>query len=332
MPAIEADNLSCRYSNGRGVHELGLSVQTGECFALLGRNGSGKTTLNHLLLGLLRPSAGRLTVLGCDLSRGGREHLSRCAAALDTPVLWDRLTARQNAFFVGRSRGMRGADLHRRIEGLLETAGLAEHADEPIGVWSLGMRRKLCVVQALLDDAELAILDEPTAAVDPQFQAVLADLLRDRRRRGRTTWITSNDPEFAAAVADRAAFMDEGRILVEADVADLLAELSPTCQVAVRLAFAHPVPPPDDEAVTAFGQSGDCIDALVAADAQAVGRLVEHIALCGGQVASLEVRRPTLRDAFLARTRHAASVAPAPESIVLSSDPLDEVASPEAGP
>ena len=331
MPAIEAHNLSCRYPNGRGVHEVRLAVADGECYALLGRNGSGKTTLNHLLLGLMRPSAGRLTVLGCDLSRGGRGHLARCAAALDTPVLWDRLTARQNAFFVGRSRGLAGADLRRRIDRLLELAGLAEHADEPVGVWSLGMRRKLCVIQALLDDAELIVLDEPTAAIDPQFQAALGDLLRARRRRGRTTWITGNDPEFAAAVADRAAFMDRGRILTEASVSDLLAELSPACQVAIRLAFPHPVPPPDD-AVSAFAQSGECIDALVGADAQAVPRLVEHVALCGGRIQSLEVRRPTLRDAFIARTRRG-PLAVAPDEIAMSADPLDEGAAlPEVRP
>jgi len=305
MHAVYARQLVRQYAPGRGVCGISLAVAQGQCYAVLGRNGSGKTTLTRLLLGLERPAAGELTVLGCAVGAGSRNHLAACGAALDHTAQWEALSGRDNAHFVARAYGLGEADARARIDELFALADLTEHADDPVAIWSFGMRRKLAIIQAMLHEPDLLILDEPTAGLDAHFVLRLGEQIRRRSRDGRTTWLAGNDPDFAGAVATRVAFIDAGQIVAEAAPDALLAELDAAREVRMRLATPAALAPPQIPAVRSFRVDGDIVTATVDDDARAVARLIEHVASCGGDPRSVQVRRPTLRDAFLRHTGRA---------------------------
>jgi len=301
VAAIEAHNLTCAHAPGRGVCGVSLAVDAGECYAVLGRNGSGKSTLTRLLLGLEPVGGGSLAVLGLPVARGSRRHLGRLGVCLDTSAHWEALSGWQNACFVAQAYGRNGRALEGRLAWLFDRAGLAPYRDEPVATYSFGMRRKLALVEAFCHEPELAVLDEPTAGVDEQFVVELADLLRQRGARGQTTWIASNDVEWAACVASRVAFLEAGRLVAEGTPEGLIREVSPLCEVHLVLAGSVRVPPPALDGVRAFSQDGTSLRALIG-DSRHLPRLLEHVGSTGAEVARVEVARATLRDAFLLKT------------------------------
>ncbi len=302
MNVIEAHSLVREYAPHRGVSGVSLDVAPGQCYAVLGRNGCGKTTLTRLLLGLERPSAGGLSVLGYRVDAGSRCHLRRCGAALDTSVHWEHLTARQNASFIARSFGMSPNAIKERLDELLALADLANHADEPVANYSFGMRGKLSIIEAMLHEPELLILDEPTSGVDAQFLARLGNLIRLRCTAGQTTWISGNDPDWSSQVATHVAFMDAGSIVAEGTPARLVAELSPTCEVRIGMESPTDLGEPHLNGVQSFSQNGETLTAVVTDDQVLIGRLIQWVCTSGGRLRTVEVRRPTLRDAFLVKT------------------------------
>ena len=299
---VSARDLRRQYGPGRGVCGVSLDVAPGECFALLGRNGSGKTTLTRLLLALERPDSGSLTVCGESVSGGGRAHLWKVGAVLDKSVHYEVLSGWQNAWFVGRAFAVSGDELPGRLRALFDLAELTPRAHDPVGEYSYGMRRKLNFVEALCHEPDLLVLDEPTAGVDVQFLLALTQLVRTRSDAGRTTWVSSNDPDWVAGVATRVGFIDDGRIIAEGTVDELVAEVSPLREVRVRIAGTVPVAVPELEGMRSFSQTGAEIRALLEKDGLLVPRLVESIVSAGADVLSVEVLQSSLRDAFLLKT------------------------------
>jgi ABC-type multidrug transport system ATPase subunit len=277
-------------------------VEDGECYAVLGRNGSGKTTLTRMLLGLETVDRGELHVLGERIERGTRSHLSRLGVALDRSVHWDALSGWDNAYFAARAQGVPVTEVLRRLEEQFERAGLSAEAHEPVGTYSYGMRRKLSLIAALCHDPDLLVLDEPTAGVDPQFLVDMAETVRERSARGKATWVASNDPGWVGGVASRVLFLDAGQMAAEGTVAALVEEVAGLCEVSIGLGAAVPLPEPGIDGVTSFDQQGTAVKALVGTDPALVPRLMSWIVEHGGDVKSLEVRRSTLRDAFLLKT------------------------------
>ncbi len=302
MPVIEAHNIVCQFAPGRGVCGVSLSIEPGQCYILLGRNGSGKTTFTKLLLGLSKCDSGKLTVLGCDLSAGTREHLTRCGVASDSAVHWDNLTGRANAYFVARSYGLSDQQITHRLDGLLAEADLLAQADEPVATYSFGMRRKLSIIQAVLHEPELLILDEPTAGLDAHFTANLAGMIAARSEKNLTTWLAGNDPDFAADVASHVAFMDAGKIITEGTPAQLIADLSDSQEVSIELQGKTALPRPDLPGLVSFVQDGEQLVSLLENDAHLVGKLIHWITDVGGRIHTVDVRRPRLRDAFITAT------------------------------
>ena len=129
---ISTEEVVYQYAPGRGVCGVSLAVSAGDCYAILGCNGSGKTTLIRLLLGLQRPTSGRVSVLSCSVGKGSRDHLGRCGAALDTSAHWQHLSGRQNATLVARLYGLTAPDADSRVGELLELADLNDHADDAV--------------------------------------------------------------------------------------------------------------------------------------------------------------------------------------------------------
>jgi ABC-type multidrug transport system ATPase subunit len=300
---VRAESLQRLYGSGRGIDGVTFSVAQGECFCLLGRNGSGKSTLTRLLLGMDQPTGGMLKVLG--RSPGGRQrraHLSRIGSVTDTSVHWEQLSGWENAYFVARTYRLPRAKIEKRLTDLFMLADLRSQALDAVASYSFGMRRKLSLIQALCHDPPLLVLDEPTAGVDPQFLLRLADLVRARSGEKKTTWIASNDPDWAAAVADSAAFLDAGKICAAGSLKDLLGEVSPLREIRITLSIPHPVGTPQMSGIRSFEQSGKKITALLGRDPALIPKTIEWILSMGGLVERLEVKESGLKDAFLLKT------------------------------
>ena len=218
-PVLEAIDVHRRYRNGRGVGPVTVRIGSGERVALMGPNGAGKTTLLLLLATALRPRPGLIRWYGTSVPRRARRLIG---TAPDVVVEEGALTARQSTYFWCR-QWMSHAEVNGLVDDALHQFGLSGVADDAVASFSFGMRRRLALAQALVHRPRLALLDEPTAGLDPDGVDALAGALRGRAQQGHATVIASNDCAFVAAACDRVLFLDGGLLVQDAAPEALLA-------------------------------------------------------------------------------------------------------------
>lgn len=212
--AIRTEGLARDFGAVRAVDDLSLEVPEGSVFGFLGPNGSGKTTTIRLLLGLLRPDAGSVEVLGHDVLTGASSVREQSGALMEHNGLYERLSAYENLDFYGRAWHMPGAERGIRIRELLEGIGLWERRAELVGTWSRGMKQKLAVARTLLHRPRLVFLDEPTAGLDPIAAAALRDdLLRLVAEHGLTVFLTTHNLAEAERLCSLVGVVRRGRLI-----------------------------------------------------------------------------------------------------------------------
>lgn len=223
MEALRVQNLCKSYGRGaRSVPALlgvDLALSEGEVLGLLGQNGAGKTTLVKILLDLVRPTAGRATVLGRPAARSAARR--EVGYLPEDHRLPDHHTAESALAFYGRLSGLPRAEASRRGAEWLERLGLAEARARPIRGFSKGMRQRLGLAQALLHGPRLLLLDEPTDGVDPVGRALIRDVLLERARAGVTILINSHLLGEVERIAGRAVILARGRIVREGSISAL---------------------------------------------------------------------------------------------------------------
>ena len=212
-PAVRAQDLTRRYAGVNVVDGIDLEIPKGECFALLGPNGAGKTTTLRMLLGLTPPSGGDITVLGEPIPARARVMRERAGIVPQFDNLDPDFSVRENLITYGAYYGMRRHRVEARMEALLRFAELTERADDAIQGLSGGMKRRLTLARALVNDPELLALDEPSTGLDPQARQHIWERLHTLRRQGRTLLLTTHYMEEAERLCDRAAIIDHGRIV-----------------------------------------------------------------------------------------------------------------------
>ena len=231
--ALSTHKLSKRYGQRPAVRELDLEVRRGEVFGFLGPNGAGKTTTIRMALGLIRPSAGSVEVLGRDVQRHGSRVLPRVGALVEAPALYPYLSGRDNLRVFA---GVLGGVPRRRLDEVLELVGLAGRQRDRVRSYSLGMKQRLGVATALLNDPELLVLDEPANGLDPAGIVEMRDLLRQLADAGKTVFISSHVLAEVQQICDRVAIVHLGQLVRLAPVAELLAGQG---EFAVRLDDPH---------------------------------------------------------------------------------------------
>jgi ABC-2 type transport system ATP-binding protein len=233
---IEIEGLRKVYRRRRGttvaVDGLDLAVPAGGVFGFLGPNGSGKTTTIRCLLGLVRPSEGRLRLLGRAVPGDLSGAIRRTGSIVETPALFPTMTARENLRLFGRIDGI-GA---RRVDEVLELVGLADRADDLVRRYSLGMRQRLALAAAVLKDPELLILDEPANGLDPAGMREVRDLLRDLAGQGRTVFVSSHILSEIEQTCDRVAILAHGRCIRQGTVEEVVATAGRRGSVLVTIA------------------------------------------------------------------------------------------------
>lgn len=224
--AIEINNLSVRFSEHRrsieALRDITLRVNEGEVFGFLGPNGSGKTTTMLVLLGFIEVGSGQARLFGEDVrNRVARERIGYLPEKAES---YSFLTGRELLGIAGRMFEMRGAPLRRRIEELLDRVRLGEAADRRIGTYSRGMLQRIGLAQALINDPDLVILDEPTGGMDPLGRMEIRKTIEELRNRGKTVFFSSHELSEVELVCDHIAIITNGRIAVKGVLSELMPE------------------------------------------------------------------------------------------------------------
>jgi ABC-2 type transport system ATP-binding protein len=238
---VETHSLTKRYGSGvLAVDSVDMSVRRGEVYGFLGPNGAGKTTTLRMLVGLIRPTSGTVTVAGH--APGDPAGLAKIGSLIESPGFYPYLSGRENLRVIG---DLVGVD-NKRVEEMLDLIELGSRAGRKFGTYSTGMKQRLGVAAALLKDPELVILDEPTNGLDPQGMAEMRKLIKDIGQGDRTVLLSSHLLGEVEAICDRVGVISNGHLVKQATVRDLLGEEG----VLVR---AQPIEQAQDVLTRMFG-------------------------------------------------------------------------------
>jgi len=224
MTILAARGIRKSYGGREAVAGIDLELARGECFGLLGPNGAGKTTTLRMLLGLVVPDAGTITLLDHPVPRAAREGRIRVGVVPQVDNLDPDFTVRENLTVYARYFGLPAARIAERLPGLLEFAALEARADSRIQELSGGMKRRLVLARALVNDPDLIFLDEPTTGLDPQARHQMWEKLRALLRQGKTILLTTHFMDEAERLCDRLKIIDHGRTLAEGSPRALIDE------------------------------------------------------------------------------------------------------------
>ena len=226
MPVIEARELTKVYGEVRAVDEISFEVAPGESFGLLGPNGAGKSTTMRMIGGTSLRTAGTLLVNGLDPELNGPEVRANLGVVPQQDNLDNELRARDNLLMYGRYFGLPYSYLSPKADELLQFAQLTEKATEKVDNLSGGMKRRLTIARALINEPRVLLLDEPTTGLDPQARHVLWDRLFRLKEQGVTLIVTTHFMDEAEQLCDRLIVMDHGRIVAEGSPASLIRRYS----------------------------------------------------------------------------------------------------------
>jgi ABC-2 type transport system ATP-binding protein len=215
---ILTEGLTKRFGQRTAVEDLNLHVCPGEIFGFLGPNGAGKTTTIGMLLGLVRPTAGRALVMGYDVQRQPEQALQSVGAMVEAPAFYPYLSGRDNLHVLARAGGLPEA----RVAAALDMVELSGRGRDRFKSYSQGMRQRLGIAAALLHEPQLIILDEPTNGLDPAGQHEIRDLIQRLAAGGCTIFLSSHLLHEVEQLCARVAILKSGRVIAEGAVAELL--------------------------------------------------------------------------------------------------------------
>jgi lipooligosaccharide transport system ATP-binding protein len=224
LSALSVRALRKSYEGVEVVSGVDLNVAPGECFGLLGPNGAGKTTTLKLCLGLIEPDGGAIELLGESVPRRAREARAGVGVVPQFDNLDPDFSVSENLMVYGRYFGIAPREMAGRIPGLLEFAGLSGRRDAKISALSGGMKRRLTLARALVNDPQLIFMDEPSTGLDPQARHLIWERLRRLTQEGKTLVLTTHFMEEAERLCHRLAIMDKGRIIAQGSPRALIAE------------------------------------------------------------------------------------------------------------
>ena len=224
MAALDVRDLRKTYGDQTVVAGLSFAVEPGTCFGLLGPNGAGKTTTLRLCLGLTGPDSGSIELNGCAIPADGQQARTRVGVVPQFDNLDPDFTCAENLLVFGRYFGLKDADIKGRIPQLLDFAGLASKADARIATLSGGMKRRLTLARALVNDPDIVFLDEPTTGLDPQARHLIWDRLKQLKAAGKTLILTTHFMDEAERLCDTLIVIDHGLKITEGSPRELIAE------------------------------------------------------------------------------------------------------------
>ncbi len=299
-PVIEARDLRKTYKEVTAVDGLSFEVAAGESFGLLGPNGAGKSTTMRMVGAVSTRSGGDLSILGLDPDSNGPEIRSQLGVVPQQDNLDSELRVRENLLVYGRYFGIPRAQIAKRADELLEFAQLGERSKSKVDELSGGMKRRLTIARALINDPRILLLDEPTTGLDPQARHILWDRLFRLKEQGTTLVLTTHYMDEAEQLCDRLVVVDKGQIMAEGAPSALIQQYSTREVVELRFGSEKNA----DAALTLAG-IGERIEVLpdrILIYADAGEAALEAVTARGLRPVTSLVRRSSLEDVFLRLT------------------------------
>ena len=299
-PVISARSLRKTYGDTVAVDDVSFEVAPGEAFGLLGPNGAGKSTTMRMLGAVSTRTSGDLDILGLDPNDFGPEVRSRLGVVPQADNLDAELKVRENLLVYGRYFGIPRAEVAKRADELLEFAQLSDRAKSRVDDLSGGMKRRLTIARALINEPRILLLDEPTTGLDPQARHILWDRLFRLKERGTTLVLTTHYMDEAEQLCDRLVVVDHGRIMAEGSPASLIREYSSREVLELRFGSDR-----NEDAVSLLEGIGDRIETLpdrVLVFGSDGEHALAEVARRGIHPLTSLVRRSSLEDVFLRLT------------------------------
>ena len=306
--AIHVDNLHKDFGEVYAVKGVSFTVRRGELFSLLGPNGAGKSTTISMLACLLKPTDGNATVMGHSIITHPSDVKARLGVVPQEIALYDDLSARENLDFWGKMFGLRGAELNKRVDEVLELVGLTDRQKGRVEKFSGGMKRRINIGVALLHKPDLIIMDEPTVGIDPQSRRHILDAVKDLNRQGTTVLYTTHYMEEAQELSDHIAIMDQGEIIGCGTHNELVQIVGEQDRIDLRLSESADGLLARWQTVDGVSQitSEDGLITLLANDSNVVlPHLFELSATVGVRITSVDIQEPNLETVFLHLTGRA---------------------------
>jgi len=299
MPAVRAEKLTKVFDELRAVDAIDFQIEEGECFGFLGPNGAGKSTTMRMIHCASPITSGKLEVLGMEVNGSSRDIKAAIGVAPQENNLDPDFTVRRNLTVYGRYFGLPREVLEERADRLLEFMQLTEKGDERIQEISGGMKRRLIIARAMMNDPRLLILDEPTTGLDPQARHLIWEKVRELKRKKVTVILTTHYMDEAERLCDRLVIMDHGKIILEGRPRDLIDRVIGTDVMEIDV-------PTDEMEVYVKGKGWQyerTIDRMLiyTKEGQRIAaELKEHFAM-----SYYLIRNATLEDVFLRSTGRA---------------------------
>ena len=301
---IRTENLTKEYDGFKAVDNLNLDVKEGEIYGFLGPNGAGKTTTILMLLGILRPTRGRIYLLEEELTKNFLSLKRRIGVVSEKQYLYKEMTAGEYLDFFADLYGVK--DKKKKIDQLLKSVSLLEVKNRKLGAFSRGMQQKIGFARALLPDPELLLLDEPVSGLDPAGIKQIRNLIEKENKKGRTIFISSHLLSEVEKLCREVAIINEGKLLAEDTMENLRGKLSKTVELEIELSQAK-------EEITKALSSFDFIQGIkqrenlltlrVKSDQDYRAPISETISRQGGIVLGIKVKEMSLEEAFITITQ-----------------------------
>lgn len=310
MPAekypISTENLVKRYDNYTEIGPVSLTLESKSIFGFLGPNGAGKTTTIRMILGLVRPNEGSVRIFGEDPFRKPVKALRKVGYAPELPNFQTFFSGEDLMDFTAKLYGINQSERRRRVKELIEMVGLSDHARKKIGKFSKGMVQRLSVAQALINDPELLILDEPTLGMDPAATIHFRDLFKSLASEGKSILISSHQLDEVQRVATHIGMINRGRMVFQGTTASILEAFSKDYSIEIDLENVN------DKILDKIRQFSYVRDIRITTDSIQVilnekkdlrADLAEDIIKSGGRLKALSLHNATLEDAFIETLR-----------------------------
>lgn len=291
MSAIGFDGIEKSYGDVVALRGVSFEVRAGEVFGLLGPNGAGKTSLMRILLDILRADAGTITVFG---EPRRPEHLDRIAFLPEERGLYTKQPVLRVMTYFGTLKGLTSAEAKRRARAWLERIGLPEVATWRVERLSKGMSQKVQIAATLLAEPDVCVLDEPSTGLDPVNVRLVEDLIRERRRSGKTTILSTHQMNTVESLCDRVALIHRGKLMVYGDVAEVRQRYS-LPEVRVEIAGEPPAVPE----VASATRDGEATWRLRLRDGTAPHEALRALIAAGARVDSFERILAPMEEIFI---------------------------------
>ena len=303
MNAIEVDNLTKLFDDFTAVNHLDFEVKNGEIFVFLGPNGACKTTTVLMLTGIIKPSSGKVRIMGLDIRQDPIRAKQIMGVVPELSNAYTELTAWNNLQFMAELYGVPGKDARQRAEELLGKFDLYERKDHKVSTFSKGMKQKLIIAMSLMNDPEILFLDEPTSGLDVMSARLIKDMLLELNKEGKTIFLTTHYMEEANQLCSRVAIINHGKIAAIDAPEKLKMRIGGLEWVEVS--FDMPVDASDFSdlsGVIDIRMSGDKLRLYTNKPGRTIYQLVDYSRSNDLEIVMLNTLTPTLEDVFIKLT------------------------------